>query len=66
MEYHICYYVSKCLSWPIVFKSSVSYFGKPDITPVFKMTSKMAASYRNDPRSNNACLNQTLCIKFCF
>ena len=66
MEYHICYYTSKCSSWPVVFKSSVCHFGKPGITPVFKMASKTAASYKNDPWNNNACLNQIICIKFCF
>ena len=66
MEYHICYYISKCSSWPVVFKSSVCHLGKPGITPVFKMASKMAARYRNDPWNNNACLNQILSIKFCF
>ena len=65
-EYHICYYISKCSSWPVVFKSSVCHLGKPGITPVFKMTSKMAASYRNDPWNDNACLNQILYIKISF
>ena len=65
-EYHICYYISKWSSWPIVFKSSICHLGKPGITPVFKMASKTATSYRNDPGNNNACLNQILSIKFCF
>ena len=65
-ENHICYYISKCSSWPIVFKSSVCHLGKTGITPVFKMASKTATGYRNDPRNNNACLNQILSIKFCF
>ena len=65
-EYHICYYISKCSSWSVVFKSSVCHLGKPGITPVFKMASKMAASYRNDPRNKYACLNQILSIIFFF
>ena len=48
-EYHICYYISKCSSWPVVFKIKRLPLGKPGITPVFKMASKTAASYRNDP-----------------
>ena len=63
-EYHIPYYISKCLSWPVVFKSSICHLGKPGITPVFKMASKMATSYKNDPWNNNACLNQILLITF--
>ena len=66
MEYHIRYYISNYSSWSIVFKSSVCHLGKPGITPVFKMASKTAASYRNDPWNNNACLYQILSIKFCF
>ena len=65
-EYHICYYISKCSSWPVVFKSSVCHFGKSSITPVFKMASKTAASNRNDLWNNNACLNQILSIKIVF
>ena len=66
MDYHICYYISKCSSWPVVFKSSVCHLGKAGITLVFKMASKAAASYRNDHWTNNACLNQILYIKCCF
>ena len=65
-EYHICYYISKCSSWSVVYKSSICHFGKSDITPIFKMASTTAASYRNDPWNNNACLNQILSITFCF
>ena len=43
MEYHICFYISKCSYWSVVLKSSVCHLGKPCITPVFKMASKMAA-----------------------
>ena len=49
-EYHMCYYISKYSCWTVDFKSSVCHLGKPGITPVFKMASKMAASYRNDPQ----------------
>ena len=59
-------FVIKCSSWPTVFKSSVCHLGKPGITPVFKMASKTATSYKNDPWNNNACLNQILSVKFCF
>ena len=65
-EYNIFYHISKCSSWPVVFKSSVCHVGKPGITPVFKMASKAAASYRNDPLNNNACLNQILSKNFVF
>ena len=53
-EYHIWYYTSKCSSCPVVFKSSFCHLGKPGITTVFKMASKTAATYRNDPWNNNA------------
>ena len=43
-EYHICYYVSNCSSWSVVFKPSIFQLGKPGITPVFKMASKTAAN----------------------
>ena len=65
-EYHICYYVSNCSSWCVVFKSNVCHLGKLGITPVFKMASKMAASYRNAPRNENACPIFILCIIFGF
>ena len=42
-------HILKCLSWPVVFKSSVCHLGKPCITSIFKMASKTAATYRNDP-----------------
>ena len=58
--------ILKCSSWPVVFKSSVCHHGKPGITPVFKMASKTAVSYRNDPWNNNARLNQILPINFVF
>ena len=54
-----------CLSF-LLFKSSVGHLGIPGITPVFKMASKTIASYKNDPWTNNACLNQILSIQFCF
>ena len=50
----------------VVFKSSVCHLGKPCITPVFKMASKTAASYRNVPRNKNACPLFNLCIIFGF
>ena len=65
-EYHICYYIPKYSSWSVDFKSSVYHLGKPCITLVFKMASKTAATYRNDPWNNNACLNRILCINFVF
>ena len=43
MEYHICFSIPKCSYWSVVLKSSVCHLGKPCITPVFKMASKMAA-----------------------
>ena len=55
IEYHICYYVSNCSSWSVVFKSYVCHLGKPGVIPVFKMVSKTAISYRNAPRNTNAC-----------
>ena len=57
-EYHICYYTPKCSSWPVVFKSSICYLGKHGITPVFKMASKTAPSYRNYPW-NNSCISES-------
>ena len=65
-EYYICYYVSNCSSWSVVFKSSVCHLGKPGITPVFKMASKMAVSYRNATRNEIACPVVILCIIFGF
>ena len=52
-EYHICYYVSNCSSWSVVFKSSVCHLVKPGKTPVFKMASKMTACYKNASRKEN-------------
>ena len=43
MEYQICFYIPRGSSWSVVLKSSVCHLGKPCITPVFKMASKMAA-----------------------
>ena len=50
----------------VVFKSSVCHLGKPSITPVFKMASKTAASYRNVPRNEIACPIFIVCIIFGF
>ena len=66
MENHFCYYVSNCSSWSVVFRSSVCHLGKPGITPVFKMESKMDASYRNAPSHENACHIFIPCIIFGF
>ena len=59
-------YIKMFVFLPVVFKSNICHIGKPGLIPVFKMASKTVASYRNDPRNNNACLNQILAIKFCF
>ena len=56
-EYHIS-------SWSLVSKSSVCHLGKPVITPVFKMASKTAASYRNGIRKKNARSYFNICIIF--
>ena len=63
-EYHICYFISNCLSSSVFFKPSVCHVGKPGITPVFKMASKTAASYRNATRNENSCHLFILCIIF--
>ena len=65
-EYNICYYVSTCSSWSVVLILSVCHLGKPCITPVFKMPSKTAASYRNDTRNKNVRPVFKLCIIFGF
>ena len=39
-------YISKCSTWPLVFKSNVCHLGSC-ITQVFKMVHKMAANGEN-------------------
>ena len=63
-EYHVCYYISKCSSWPVGFKSSVFHLDKMCIIPVLKMASKTTATYRNDPGNNNAYLNNDNRVHF--
>ena len=65
-KYHIFYYISKCSSWSVDFKSSVCHFCKSYITPVFRMASKTTANYRNVPRNKNACPIFNLYIMFGF
>ena len=60
MEYHICFYIPKWLSWSVILKSSVCHLGKPCVTPVFKMVSKMAAISKSEPYTK--CIIFFMCL----